>query len=52
MRQFIEDMKPAAVKKLLDDLLDALDEYAQDDAMGTEGWRHALGMESRIPENY
>lgn len=52
MRQFIADMKPAAAKKLLNDLIDALEEYSQDDGMGTEGWRHALGMESRVPEDY
>jgi len=48
-KKFIKNLSEEGAKDLLSRLLDALDTYAMDDAMGTEGWQHALGFEQEIP---
>lgn len=41
----IEKLKPNAVRELLIDLMEQLDELDLEDFFGTEGWRHRFGWE-------
>lgn len=46
---FVNGITEAKAKQLLAQLIEQLDECDCGDELGTEGWRHRFGMESKIP---
>ena len=41
----VDKMTPKQAKELLKKIIEKLDEADQDDMLGTEGWRHWMGLE-------
>lgn len=41
----VDDMNNPAVRKILKQIIEKLDELDCDDYFGTEGWKHMFGIE-------
>ncbi len=42
----VKDLTEEAAKEKLQELIDWLDKLDEEDALGTEGWKHAIGWEN------